>query len=322
MTQTIFPLAAVLLCFLHSILFGDALDPNFGSLAGAVRSHRRLQSADELCHQAMLQTLGDPNQAAYEWECACKEVKNSLDGSSGAFHLTCTSTCGQFCNRKNDVCLIPGFIQGFDANGENYLFSQTYQYIQGRMEYVDRSVYFNLEGAPLACQYGIDETLCQSCEITPCISGGAPIDLHCENLREGTTFDFCSDPTPAVEDGVFEFLNPEDFTVCTPLTPPTPTQVETTPTTQVETSPTQVETTPTQMATSPTQVQTTPTQMESTPPPVPSPTIRPMMGKVLPQEGGDRDRDTAVSGKGGASYQSPMLLIVHLSLISLLPFLS
>jgi hypothetical protein len=285
MSQMITRLFLAILCVLLSILTGNALDPDFGSFAGRVASHRRLQSEDgaELCVKAMQQTLADPNQQAYEWECSCDQVSNAWDGSSGTFHLTCTSTCGQFCNRKNDVCLIPGFVRGFDASGDNYLFSQTYQYTQGRREYVDRRVYFNLHGDPLACQYGIDKSLCQSCEITPCTSGGAPIEMHCENLTEGTNFDFCADPTPAVNEGVFEFLNPEDFTICTPLPLSAPVQ--------------------------------------STPPPVPSPTIRPMLGKVVPEEGGAAQN--RVSSRGVvAPHQSAVLLVILLSVVTLVSFVS
>ncbi len=245
MMSTVF---STLILVVQSIPRLDALDANFGLFSGTTISRRRLQSAGELCNQTVQQVMTGSTQDSFEWECSCSEVSNALDGTRGAYHMTCQSTCGQFCNRRNDVCLIPGFIQGFDSNGVNYLFSQTYQYTLGRQEYIDRRVFFNLAGSPLTCRYEIDESTCQSCEITPCTSGGAPIELHCENLLEGTTYDFCADPTPAVDEGVFQFLNPEDFLTCSPLPLPVPTQLRT------------------------------------TSPPVLSPTIRPMMGKVVPEQ--------------------------------------
>lgn len=240
-----FPIFVFLISRLQNVA---TLDPTFGFHSGAMTSRRRLQSASTICNETKNQVMNGTTQESFEWECTCTEVANVLDGSSGAYHMTCTSTCGQFCNRKNDVCLIPGFIQGFDSNGVNYLFSQTYQYTLGRQEYIDRRVFFNLEGSPLSCSYGIDDSTCQSCEIIPCTSGGAPIELNCENLIEGATFDFCANPTPAVEEGVFQFLNPEDFLYCSPLLPPTSSQQQT------------------------------------TSPPILSPTIRPMMGKVVPED--------------------------------------
>jgi len=225
------------------------LEPNFGWLSGSKQLRRQLQSAGELCNATMQEVLNDPTQESFQWECSCTEVINFLDGSKGSYNMRCTSTCGHFCNRHNDACLIPGFVQGFNSEGVNYLFSQTYQYTFGRTEFIDRKVFFNFEGTPFSCRYDIDEATCQSCQIIPCTSGGAPIELHCENILDGSTFDFCADPTPAVEEGVFQFLNPQDFLTCTPLPPPTPEPIQT------------------------------------TSPPLSSPTIRPVMGKVVPQEG-------------------------------------
>jgi hypothetical protein len=194
-----------------------------------MRHDRKLQTdAAQLCDQAKATTLADENQKLFEWDCSCKEVTNELDGSAGSYHLTCESTCGHLCNKEETVCLKPGFISGIDTNNVNYLISQTYQYSRGRDEYVERRVIFDAKGDPLSCQYTIDENTCQSCDIVSCTTGGAPISLQCGNIVAGASFDFCTDPNPAVETGVFEFLSEEDFRTCVTIAP-TPAPVQPTP---------------------------------------------------------------------------------------------
>jgi hypothetical protein len=208
----------------------------------ALKQDRNLQQdAAARCNQFKDETLAGENMQVYQWSCACNEVSNELDATSGTtYHLTCVAGCGHFCNVEETVCLKPGFISGFDSDGVNYLFSQTYQYSRGREEFVERRVLFNADGSPLSCQYTVGGVDCQQCEIITCTGGmGSPISLQCENVEAGATFDFCVDPTPEVDSGVFQFLNEneEDYRTCyeiaAPTLPPTdPSPVTPTPTTQ------------------------------------------------------------------------------------------
>jgi hypothetical protein len=183
----------------------------------AVQDRKLVLSAAELCELGKEESVAGADPVL-QLSCSCEEVTNELDGSGGSYHMTCDATCGHFCNVEETVCLIPGTILGINANGVLYLSSQTYKYTRGRNELVERRVFFNSNNSPLSCQTTVDEETCQSCNLVPCTQG-SPITVQCENIEAGATFDFCVDPNPNVETGVFEFLNGNDFRTCYEIAP-------------------------------------------------------------------------------------------------------
>jgi hypothetical protein len=213
--------------------FHNQLGISFSTMQG-----RKLeQSPEELCETLKEDALANADPVL-QLSCSCEEATNELDGSGGSYHLTCDATCGHFCNVEETICLIPGTIVGINADAVFYLSSQTYKYTRGRKEFVDRRVFFNTVELPLSCEYTVDEETCQSCSLVPC-TGGSPITLQCENIEAGATFDFCEDPNPNVETGVFEFLNENDFRTCYELDPtPAPSAATPAPSSSPTASPT------------------------------------------------------------------------------------
>jgi hypothetical protein len=256
------------------------------------------QDAAARCNQEKDALLALDSNEVYQWSCACNEVTNELDATSdNTYHLTCYAGCGHFCNVEETVCLTPGIISGFDSNGVNYLFSQTYLYTRGREEFVDRRVFFNADSSPLSCQYTVGGVDCQQCDIITCTGAGSPISLQCENVEAGATFDFCVDPTPEVDTGVFQFLNDNDFRTCYELeAPPVMTPTPTTP------APT--DNPPPVMAPTP----TTPAPTDN-PPPVMAPTPTTPAPTDNPTSPAPTDSPTMPDGSGSSTSTSSWLLL-------------
>jgi hypothetical protein len=195
----------------------DNFHNQLGISFSAMQDRKLALSAAELCETFKEESIAGADPVL-QLSCSCEEVTNELDGSGGSYHMTCDATCGHLCNVEETVCLIPGTILGFDANGVFYLSSQTYKYTRGRNEFVERRVFFDSMSSPLSCQTTVDEATCQSCNLVLCTEG-SPITVQCENIEAGATFDFCEDPNPNVEAGVFEFLNENDFRTCYEIVP-------------------------------------------------------------------------------------------------------
>jgi hypothetical protein len=140
---------------------------------------------------------------------ACECSANTITGDH---ILTCTDSDCVFCNYDASVCANNIFGYNYGRFGQAASSFDGYQYIEGGRD--EKVVLEKFDGQ---CRLTVDDQECSSCEIASCNDGDSVfafqgIQVSCENIPGGTSFDGCD--RVFVDTGLLEVATDFEFHTC------------------------------------------------------------------------------------------------------------
>jgi hypothetical protein len=169
--------------------------------------------SEEICMQekAAAEAL-DPDAL-----CECEE------NGQGGHSITCVQKGCLFCNADRNICGYDTIGKTFGRLGQEMSLFNGFQYLEGRNERIVFET--NLDPTDIRdCQVSIDNDKCNSCQLLDCGGGFLGVDVNCENLPNGGSFNECAPQavsrSGSVATGALEYFSLFQFNECVPVRDP------------------------------------------------------------------------------------------------------